>query len=198
MPRTAVGHSMPLVLADCGAVLTASLIALPSSFACDYIARQKVAGINMTFGYFAQFTVPRPSDLNASAPWADSESLANWNRPRILELAYTAWDMRAFAHDLGYDGPPFPWHPERRFMIRCELDAAFFHLYGIARDDVDYIMETFPIVERKDEARFDAYRTKDTILDIYDAMHRAVDTRADYRTRLDPPPADARLQRKLI
>ena len=34
--------------------------------------------------------------------------------------------------------------------MRAELDAAFFHLYGIEREDVDYIMETFPIVKRKD------------------------------------------------
>lgn len=35
----------------------------------------------------------------------------------------------SLARDCGYDGPPFPWDPERRFEIRCELDAAFFHLY---------------------------------------------------------------------
>ena len=31
--------------------------------------------------------------------------------------------------------------------MRAEVDAAFFHLYGIERDDVDYIMETFPVVK---------------------------------------------------
>jgi hypothetical protein len=98
--------------------------------------------------------------------------------------------VHPLARDLGYDGPPFRWDPERRFLIRCELDAAFFHLYGIERDDVDYIMETFPIVKRKDEARFGSYRTKDTILDIYDAMQRAMDTGESYRTILRPPPAD--------
>jgi hypothetical protein len=49
---------------------------------------------------------------------------------------------------------------EQRFLLRCELDAACFHLYGIGRDDVDYIMETFLIVKRKDEQRYDEYRTK--------------------------------------
>jgi hypothetical protein len=32
-----------------------------------------------------------------------------------------------------------------------ELDAAFFHLYGLSRKDVDYVTETFPIVRRRDE-----------------------------------------------
>ncbi len=50
-------------------------------------------------------------------------------RPRVLELTYTAWDLAPFARDLGYDGPPFRYDPERRFHLRCELDAAFFILY---------------------------------------------------------------------
>jgi len=57
----------------------------------------------------------------------------------------------------------------RRFLLRCEPDTAYFHLYGIARDDVDYIMEMFPIVKRKDEAAHGEYRTKRVILEIYDA-----------------------------
>ncbi len=44
-------------------------------------------------------------------------------------------------------------------MIRCELDAAYFHLYGIAHHDVDYIMETFPILRRRDEEAYSEYRT---------------------------------------
>jgi hypothetical protein len=48
--------------------------------------------------------------------------------------------------------------------------AAYFHRYGIGRDDVDYMLETFPIVKCKDEQAHGAYRTKRVILDIYDAM----------------------------
>ena len=88
----------------------------------------------------------------------------------MLELTYTAWNLQDFARDMGYDGPPFAWDEERRFLLRCELDAAFFHLYGIAAPDVDYIMETFPIVKRKDEAKFDTFRTKEKILEIYHPM----------------------------
>jgi len=67
------------------------------------------------------------------------------------------------------------------------------HLYGIAHYDVGYIMETFPIVKRKDEARFGEYRTKRVILDIYNDMQQAITTGESYRTRLDPPPADPRV-----
>ena len=64
----------------------------------------------------------------------------------------------------------------------------FFHLYGIDRDDVDYIMETFPIVKRKDIAAHGTYRTKDKILEIYDAMAKAKSTGTDYQSLLTPPP----------
>ena len=115
-------------------------------------------------------------------------SLCSWLLPRILELTYTAWDLSPFAQDCGYEGPPFRWDEERRFLLRCELDAAYFHLYGIARDDVAYIMETFPIVKRKDEAQHGEYRTKRVILEMYDAMQHAIDTGEPYQTRLNPPP----------
>ncbi len=58
--------------------------------------------------------------------------------------------------------------------LRCELDAAFFHLYGIGRDDVDHIMETFPIVKRRDRALHGDYRRKLLIVELYDRMQRAV------------------------
>jgi len=96
------------------------------------------------------------------------------------------------AKDCGYDRPPFRWDDERRLKIRCELDAAFFHLYGVAREDVDYIMETFPIVKRRDEERYGSYRTKELVLTIYDAMQDAIVTGRPYETILDPPPADSR------
>ncbi len=107
-----------------------------------------------------------------------------------------------------------------RVYFRCELDAAFFHLYLPAekngdwrpaegetaeklyrlkasfptpRDAVAYIMDTFPIVRRKDEEKYDGdYRTKRVILEIYDAMQEAICTGKPYQTQLHPPPADPR------
>lgn len=130
-------------------------------------------------------------------PWAnipDSSVLVrDWILPRVLELTYTAWDLEAFGRDVGYDGPPFRWDPDRRFLLRCELDAAFFHLYGISRDDADYILETFPIVRKNDEKAHGEYRTKRVILDIYDELALASRTGRPYVSRLDPPPADPRV-----
>ena len=85
-------------------------------------------------------------------------------RDHVLRLTYTANDMAPFARDLGYDGPPFIWDEEERRHLRARLDALYFHLYGLSREDAGYVLETFPIVRRQDEAAFGSYRTRDLIL----------------------------------
>ncbi len=161
-----------------------------TSFVFDYVSRQKFAGGSLNRYILIQLPIIAPT--SEACQWSPSESVFDWLNRRALELAYTTWALQPFASDCGYDGPPFAWNEERRFMIRCELDAAYFHLYGIARDDVDYIMETFPIFRRNDEAVYSEYRTKHVILDLYDEMSKAMQTGQPYSTRLDPPPAALR------
>jgi len=122
--------------------------------------------------------------------------------------------LQPFAIDCGLakDAPPFRWDEARRFLLRCELDAAYFHLY-LRREkeeqagnythadkcaDVAYIMDSFPIVRRKDEERWGSYRTKETILTIFDAMARAERDKSNYSTLLDPPPADPLVAHPLL
>ena len=92
--------------------------------------------------------------------------------PPVLELTFTSWDMDPFGRELGYCGPPFRWDADRRAQIRAELDALMFHLYGLNRADTVYIMDSFPIIRRKDENRHGEYRTKMLVLDRYDSMAR--------------------------
>lgn len=99
--------------------------------------------------------------------------LAEWISSRVVELVYTAHDLAAFARDCKYLGEPFAWDEARRFALRCELDAAFFHLYGLSRDETATVLDTFPIVARKDLAKFGTYRTRDEILRLYDEMAAA-------------------------
>lgn len=194
IPRSAVGHSAPLMfLNPASASRAACLLAAIGSFSCDYVARQKVGGINMTFGYVCQFAVPPAASITAQCQWDRQNRLAEWLTPRVLELVYTADDLSRFARDLGYDGPPFRWNEARRARIRAELDAAFFHLYGISRDDVDYIMDTFTVFKARDEQRNGGvYKTKEMILSIYDEMSEAMATGNPWVSSLDPPPGDPR------
>ena len=91
-------------------------------------------------------------------------------RDHVLRLTYTAHDMAPFARDLGYDGPPFTWDEEERRHLRARLDALYFHLYGLSREDAGYVLDTFPIVQRQDEVQFSSYRTRDLILAYMNAL----------------------------
>ena len=189
IPRTATGRKIPQIfVARNLASGVPLLLANMSSFILDYLARCKTAGTTMAYFIIEQLPFLPPHFLFV-VPGIDSN---NWVHERVLELTYTAWDLQPFARDCGYNGPPFRWDEARRFLLRCELDAAYFHLYGIKRDDVDYIMDTFPIVKRKDIAKHGEYRTKRVILEMYDEMAAATRTGVAYQTKLDPPPADPR------
>ena len=85
-------------------------------------------------------------------------------RDHVLRLTYTSDDMSPLARDLGYTGLPFVWDAEERRHVRARLDALYFHLYGLSRDDAGYILDTFPIVREQDEEEFGNYRTKELIL----------------------------------
>lgn len=193
-PAYAVGHKFPLYFLSTDATVNACFVAQLASFVFDYAARQKLGGTSMTYFTLKQLPTIHPAWFHRAC-FAEQFSISwsNWILPRVMELTYTAHDLAPFALDCGYDGPPFRWDDERRFLLRCELDAAFFHLYGISRDNADYILETFPIVKRKDIAAHGTFRTKETILQIYDALAQAATTEIPYPTVLDPPPADPKV-----
>jgi len=184
LPKCGVLNSANLIFLNRGNFALALLSNL-NSFVVDFICRQKLGGTNLHRYVMQQLPILTPAAVKESL--LGDISCKEFIKPRSLELTYTTWDLESFAS--GYDGPPFRWDEERRFLIRCELDAAYFHLYGIERDDVDYIMETFPIVKRKDEEKYGEYRTKRVILDIYDAMAEAKRTGKPYQTIVSPPPA---------
>lgn len=170
IPRVGVGHTTPLLFTSLDPRLIAALYANLCSFLLDYAARQKIGGTHLTYGYLKQLPILAPDVYAKPAPWAPDQSLRDWILPRVLELTYTAWDLEPFAKDCGYDGPPFRWEPERRALLRAELDAAFFHVCGINREDTDYIMETFPVVKKNDERSHGDYRTKRLVLEAYDRL----------------------------
>lgn len=195
VPSLAVAHTAWLLIAREKYIPRLGLLlANFNSFIFDYVTRQKTGGTHVAAFIVEQLPVIPPASYEAEATWHLGMRLRDWVLPRVLELTYTAWDLESFARDVGYDGPPLVWDAERRFLLRCELDAAFFHFYGISREDVTYVMDTFPIVRRSDEKAHDGrFRTKETILDIFDEMAEAVRSGVPYQTRLAPPPADPRV-----
>ena len=170
IPQVGCGHTLPVLLPsedgmDAGS--TACFLANLNSFAFDYVARQKVQATHLTWYTVEQFPVIVSADYDRPFGATTGRDLV---RDHVLRLTYTAHDMAPFARDLGHDGPPFPWDQEERRHLRARLDALYFHLYGLTREDAGYVLDTFPIVRREDEAAFGRYRTKELILAYMNAL----------------------------
>ena len=166
VPWAGYGNTIPL-LALSDSLSCACLVANLSSFCLDFVARQKAQGTHMNWYIVEQLSVIAPTDYDRTYGTTTARNLV---RDHVLRLTYTAHDMAPFARDLGYDGPPFIWNDEQRRHLRARLDALYFHLYGLSREDAAYILDTFPIVRRHDEAAFGHYRTKAMILAYYNAL----------------------------
>jgi hypothetical protein len=91
------------------------------------------------------------------------------------------------AEDLHDHNPPYVWNRDRRAHLRAELDAAFFHAYGLDRDEVEHVMESFPVVKKNDLAEFGEYRTKRLILESYDAMQEVTRSGVPFESAISPP-----------
>ena len=187
VPRAAFGDTFLLSVPSAEPQAVASLYGNVSSMAFDYCARQKVAGTHLKYFTMRQLPAFGPETYSAPAPWAPSMQTRDWLLSRVLELTYTAWNLQPFAEDCDDDGPPFIWDPDRRFQIRCEIDAAFFHLYGISRDDTAYILGTFPVLAKSEAREHGEYRTKRLVLETYDALASATAQGIPYESPLGPP-----------
>ena len=187
IPRVAVNDKFLLMMPTHPPQLVACLYANLSGIPLDYCARQKVGGVSLKYFTMRQLPALPPGAYATPAPWAPSIRTRDWLLPRVLELTYTAWNLKAFAEDCGDDAPPFIWDSERRFQLRCEIDAAFFHLYGISRDDTAYILDTFPVLKQSEEREHGQYRTRHVVLDTYDALAASAANGVPYESPLGPP-----------
>ncbi len=175
IPKVGVGNSAPLILPKTNDAKL--IVCLVGNFSClvfDYFARQKVGGINLNFFIFKQFPVLQPKAYKSS----DIEFIT----PRVLELVYTAYDLKPFAQDMGYHGEPFKWDEERRALLRAELDAYYAKLYGLTRDELRYILdpkevygedfpgETFRVLKDKEMRLYGEYRTRRLVLEAWDRL----------------------------
>ena len=157
------------------------LLANLCSFALDYCARQKIGhsshiSLHESAAGIAAFRLWPIRTLDASV------ELREWISHRVAGLLCTTYYLTSAFGGHACSKGQFVWDDERRFLIRCELDAAFFHLYGLARDDVEYILDTFPIVKEHDEEAYGEFRTKRAILEVYDAMADPMATTNNHET----------------
>ena len=127
IPQSAVGNNAPVINYQRGrAIASALVLANMNSLPLDWASRLSVGGTHMSFFIVKQLPVlPPEAYLEEARPGLRHVELVV---PRVLELTYTADDLKGFANDIGYEGLPFPWDEVRRHYLKCELDAIFAEL----------------------------------------------------------------------
>lgn len=179
IPRTGVGNSAPLIFVDENVAPRSylALLANLNCFALDYIARNKIGNVNLNFFLIEQFPMFPPDAYSKLCPWKRNTALASWISERVLKLTCTAVDMLPLAEACDftsgsfqqeYGGRLHKWDEAERAQLMAELDAAYFHLYGINRDDTEYILSTFKGIHNRTPHLPQSESTAGHILKLYD------------------------------
>jgi hypothetical protein len=148
---------------DQRAVTSLLFVSLMNSLPFDYVVRQKYFGANFIKSILMQIAAP-PQDIVIKNK--------DYLLPRALELTYTSWQLKDFALECGYEGPPFVWNEERRLQLRTEIDALFFQMYGLSTDDIEIVLESFPILKAKEVEKYGEYRTRKLVLEKIEKMEK--------------------------
>lgn len=184
-PCVPVGHTMPLMFTRLDAKHEACLLADWNSIVHDWCARQKIGGLHLTYTYATQ--------IPTLAPSAYSQEDIDFIVPRVLELTYTSHSLKGWAEALGYGGEPFVFDPERRAILRAELDARYAKLYDLDEQELRYILdpadvygedypsESFRVLKEKEIAEFGEYRTQRMVLDAWKAQEEPFVVVDDYK-----------------
>ena len=177
VPRSVAGDTLLLMFPNHrDRRLFGCLLGDQNSLVHYYVARQKIGGTHLKYHVKKQ--------LVNLPPIAYSEADHAYIVPRVLELTYTSHDLKPWAEDLGHHGPPFPYDPTRRAVLRAELDAWYARMYGLTRDELRYILdpadthgrdyptETFRGLKSNELRAFGEYRTRRLVLEAWDTINR--------------------------
>jgi hypothetical protein len=174
IPRTGAGNPIPVIHVRAENDRICCLLANLNSLILDYVLQQKIGGLNLNFFIVKQLAVLAPNIYTEK----DIQLIKN----HVLELVYTAYDLKPFAEDMGYHGEPFKWDEDRRALLKAELDAYYAHLYGLTRDELRYILdpqdiygpdfpgETFRVLKEKETKVYGEYRTRRLVLEAWDRL----------------------------
>ncbi len=151
LPWSGVTNHLPLILTGRSAKVEACLLANLNSLVLDYVVRQKIGGVTLNFFIINQLPLFPPEKYAEKCPWEKCRSLESWISDRVLKLTCTADDMRPLAEAAGFAEGVHKWQTGERAELLAELDAAFFLLYGVSREDMEYILSTFRSLDTGDE-----------------------------------------------
>jgi hypothetical protein len=110
------------------------------------------------------FWYPKSAPIDTYGPKHEQDI-----RKRIRDQAATLtneWTTECGVHDRLSDRQD----TGDRAQLRAEIDAYVAHLYKLSRVDFAYILETFPVLKRKEETAFGEFMSKRKCLEEYDRI----------------------------
>ena len=145
-------------------------LAVANSFIADLIARKKVS-LHMSLGILDSIPFPRPRS---------DDPTARRLVPLVARLTCTSPEMLGYWHVLARDGfvdpvnndaIPGELDDQRRLELRAELDAIVAaDVYGIDRDELEFVLSAFPTAARYETTRYGEFRSARLVLDAYDSI----------------------------
>jgi len=153
--------------------LYACFLANMGAIVLDYITRQKLGGLNLNYFTFKQ--------LPFLAPDAYSEVDIKFISQRVGVLTYVANDLSDWANDIGIDREPYSYDLSPRAIAQAELDAYYAKLYGVSRNELQFILdpesikpgypsETFGALKRAEMKKYGEFRTQRLVLEAWDKL----------------------------
>jgi hypothetical protein len=146
------------------------LLANLNAYVLDYVAKRKIPNVNLNFFVIEQLPILPPDAYYKCCPWDKKATLEKWISDRVLKLTCTSNDMIPFAEAAGFKPKVHKWDPAERLDLMAELDAAYFLLYGIEHNDVEYILSTFQGLQKESPDLLAGSTTTAHILEFYDNL----------------------------
>ncbi|MGE3841581.1 MAG: N-6 DNA methylase [Vicinamibacterales bacterium] len=146
-------------------------LAAANSFVMDFLVRMKVS-LTMALTILDSLPFPRLASNDASARRLVERALRlTCTGPEMGGL----WDEFARASIVPSrkaDQVPGALDEEQRIRLRAEIEAELAGLYGLSKDELEYVLDSFPIVQKDDEKAYGEFRTKALVLDRFDELSR--------------------------
>jgi len=197
LPQCAIGHSAPVIHLENASEATL-MCAIGNSFIFDYCVRQMLAGSHLTYFILKQLPVPSRIELLEPCPWNQDISWQEYILMRATRLVCTSIYLREYAAEVSGVLDISPCSFEEQKTLRYELDAAMFYLYfkptgkghwnselnfnpddlahthshlmATPRSAIEYVMNTFTIVKKKEIGLYGEYVTLRGVLEAWDRL----------------------------
>ncbi len=158
-------ETLPVPRENVGNVIWSAIIAKATRLFCFNKDFERLWAQNFSTDWqHSDFWYPSPAPIDNYGPIHEQEI-----RKKLRDEAENLtpeWGSHCGVHDR----LPDRRDTGNRAQLRAEIDAYVAHLYGLSRDDFAYILDTFPVLKKKEKNAFGEFVSKRKCLEEYDRL----------------------------